>query len=263
MKIEPNNIYCGDSAKLLKFVPDCYFDLTVTSPPYDALREYNGFVLDWKTIIRELFRTTKNGGVVVWVVSDETKNGGESLTSFEQALFARECGFRQETMIFEQLGTGAKGSKYFYWQSFEFMFVWVKGEKPKTSNRIKDNKNSTRGQSRGTGKKYKGINSRHDKKYITPKYSVRTNLWSYKVGNITGDDKTDHPAPFPESLARDHILSWSNAGDLVFDPFVGSGTTPKLAMQNGRQYIGFDISEEYCELARERVMFSNIPLLVL
>ncbi len=260
---ERNKIYCGQSEELLARLPEGCIDLTVTSPPYDNLRTYKGFTLDWHEIIRQLYRVTKPGGVVVWVVADATVNGSETGTSFQQALWAMECGFNCETMIYEAKGTGAKGSNYYYPQTYEFMFVWAKGQ-PKTSNRIRDKKNTTAGTTRsnsGDGK-YNGVNGRNQRTVKIADYGYRTNIWQYKTGNCNGDDQTVHNAPFPEALVRDHIISWSNPGDLVLDPFMGSGTTAKMAMQNGRHYLGFDISEEYCELARKRVAWANPPLLV-
>lgn len=133
-------------------------DLTVTSPPYDNLRSYQGYEFDFETIAKELYRVTKPGGVVVWVVADETIDGSETLTSFKQAIFFRELGFSVETMIYEAAGTGAKGSNYYYWQAFEYMFVFTKGQ-PKTSNRIADVKNLNGGKLRGISTKSAVIGS--------------------------------------------------------------------------------------------------------
>jgi DNA modification methylase len=252
-----NQIICGDSAEVLKtFEADC-IDLTVTSPPYDNLRAYNGFVFDFEPIARELYRVTKPGGVVVWVVADATIDGSETLTSFRQALYFRELGFNTETMVYEIAGTGAKGSNYYYWQSFEYMFVFSKGQ-PKTSNRIADIKNSMAGKRRGVRTKAAQLGSRVDRQnVIAPDYSVRPNVWRYGVGQ---DETLGHPAPFPEALARDHILTWSNPGDLVLDPFAGSGTTLKMAKETGRNYIGIEISPDYCKLIERRIAGANVPL---
>ena len=82
-------------------------------------------------------------------------------------------------------------------------------------------------------------------------YSRRNNWW-YLCPQKQDGSKW-HPAVFPEKLVRDHIISWSNEGDLVLDPFMGSGTTAKVARALGRKYIGFEISKEYCELANKRL----------
>lgn len=246
-------IFCGECSEVMAgFEPDT-FDLTVTSPPYDDLREYNGYVFEFEPIARQLWRITSQGGVVVWVVADATVNGSETLTSFRQALWFMELGFNVETMIYEVAGTGAKGSNYYYWQAFEFMFVFSKGQ-PKTSNRIADHKNTYAGTFTGSSPKMQKLGSRTEPKNgrrLVPKYSVRTNIWRYQPSNC--NDQTIHPAPFPEALARDHIVSWSNPGDLVLDPMCGSGTTLKMAQQLGRRAVGIDISEEYCKIAVERL----------
>lgn len=248
---EANTVYCCDALELLRGLPDGSVDLVVTSPPYDNLRTYNGYTFDFEGIARETFRVLKVGGVLVWVVGDATVNGSETLTSFRQALYFRDvCGFRMhDTMIYEALGTGAKGSNYAYWQAFEYMFVLVKGV-ISTVNRIADVKNVTTdllggGRWRNNGNR--------EKPHATKVFGTRTNIWRYPVGFADDSDKTGHPAPFPEDLARDHILTWSNAGDLVLDYFGGSGTTAKMARNNGRNYLTCDISEEYCDLMRRRL----------
>ena len=245
-----SKLYLGDCAKVMAgFEPDC-IDLTVTSPPYDNLRTYNGYTFDFEAIAQQLYRVTKPGGVVVWVVGDATINGSETGTSFRQALYFMGLGFNCETMIYEQAGTGAKGSNYYYWQSFEYMFVFSKGQ-PKTSNRIADIKNSAGGKKRGGGMKAKALGSRLERKgIVNPEWSVRPNVWVYSNGN---ENTGDHPAPFPEALARDHILSWSNPGDMILDPMCGSGTTGKMAAKYQRDFIGIDISQEYLDIADKRI----------
>lgn len=254
--MEINKIYCGDAGELLEALEPESIDLTVTSPPYDGLRKYNGYIFDFERIARGLYRATKAGRVVVWVVSDQTIKGSETGTSFRQALYFMELGFNlHDTMIYKFAGTGAKGSILSYWQGFEYMFVLSKG-KPNTINRIKDHKNVRAGSKRGhVGKYANGTRSERGVR-IAPEYSVRDNVWFY--GGSVGE-KTKHPAQFPEALARDHIISWSNPGDLVLDPMCGSGTTLKMAETLDRRWIGFDVSAEYCELARRRATSANIP----
>ena len=242
----------GDSALVLPTLPNGSIDLTVTSPPYDNLRLYNGFTFDFETIARELYRVTKPGGVVVWVVGDATVNGSETLTSFRQAIFFHDIGFNvHDTMIYEQAGTGAKGSNLGYWQTFDYMFVLSKGT-PKTVNRIKDRKNITIGMKRGGSVNIDGT-PKKEEQHLTSEVGIRSNIWRYAVGFTDSSDNVDHPAVFPESLARDHILSWSNPGDTVLDPFVGSGTTGKMAVLNNRKFIGIDCSLAYLDIARKRI----------
>lgn len=250
-----NTVIHGDSAVVLQSFPDECIDLTVTSPPYDNLRTYNGYVFDFETIAKQLFRVTKKGGVVVWVVGDATVDGSETLTSFKQALFFRECGFNVETMIYEVAGTGAKGSNYYYWQAFEYMFIFSKGQ-PKTSNRISDIRNSGAGKPRRSSPKSARLASRVNRVgVVAPEYSVRPNVWRYAVGV---GDSLGHPAPFPNDLARDHIISWSNEGDTVLDCFAGSGTTLKMAKMLNRNYVGIEISSEYVKLIEKRLR--NTPV---
>jgi len=253
MKI--NCIYNEDNLATCGRMPDGFIDLVVTSPPYDNLRTYNGFSWDFEALARELFRVVKKGGVVVWVVGDATVNGSETGTSFRQALYFKEIGFNlHDTMIYQVPGTGAKGSNYCYWQVFEYMFVLSKGM-PKAVNRLRDKRNvrfgsvSTAGdKQRATGTRLHGKNNRT----VVQEYGYRDNVWKILCGN-NGDDGTMHPAQFPEELARDHILSWSNENDLIYDPFMGSGTTAKAAHQLKRNWIGSEISSEYVELANKRL----------
>ena len=256
--IELNRIYNEDCLEGMESIDDSSIDLVVTSPPYDNLRTYGNDIDKtwgehiWKPILKELYRVIKNGGVVVWIVGDATIKGSETGTSFRQALYAMACGFNlHDTMIYEQAGTGAKGSNYAYWQSFEYMFVFSKGT-PKSVNRIADILNSAGGKKRGFGSdKLEKIGTRTERKgAVNPINSVRPNVWRYAMGQ---NDTTEHPAVFPEKLAADHIWSWSNEGDLVYDPFMGSGTTAKMAHIYNRNWIGSEISSEYVELANKRL----------
>lgn len=250
--MKTNKIYHGDSAEVLKtFEPDC-IDLTVTSPPYDNLRNYNGFTFDFEAIAKELYRVTKPGGVVVWVVGDETKDFGESLTSFRQALFFQSVGFAIETMIYQKDRVTAAGNMSLYLQAFEYMFVMFKG-KPKTINLLRDRKNQP-GKSNGFGSRLPD-GSKKLEKYDIPEFGRRMNVWKINPSN-----EGLHPAPFPESLARDHILSWSNEGDVVLDCFCGSGTTPKQAKELSRKYVGIEISIEYVQLIEKRLAATSVPL---
>ena len=254
--MEVNQVYQGDSAELMKKLPDNFIDLTVTSPPYDNLRDYNGYSFDFETIAKELFRITKEGGVVVWVVGDSVVNGSESTTSFKQAIFFTEVGFNlHDTMIYEKAGNLPTSNRYV--QAFEFMFVLSKG-KPKTTNLIKDRENRWGGKSTFGKSSFRNKDGSltKGKKRIVNKIGCRLNIWRYANGFGFGQkDKIayQHPATFPEQLAKDHIISWSNKGDLVFDPFAGSGTTLKMAMLNDRNYLGFEISAEYCDLINKRI----------
>ena len=237
----------------MKLLNDESIDLTVTSPPYDNLRTYNGFSWDFESVAKELYRVTKQGGVVVWVVGDQTIKGSETGTSFRQALFFKEIGFNlHDTMIYEKNGTGACGSNNCYWQTFEYMFVFTKG-KIKTVHRLDNGKPRTKGGIKSRRITKDGIQKVEKRSDAEGKLQLRSNIWRYNVGFTSGDDKTGHPAVFPELLAQDHILSWSNDGDIVFDPFMGSGTTGKMAIINNRNFIGVELDESYFAISSKRI----------
>lgn len=240
----------GDCLDIMKnSIPDNFIDLTVTSPPYDDLRKYNGYSFDFENIAKELYRVTKDGGVVVWVVGDKTSKGSESGTSFKQALYFKKIGFNlHDTMIWRKTNPMPKVKTKRYFDVFEYMFVFSKGT-PKTFNPIMQ-------QCKMGGKKYDstcknmgGENGRTKKSFILNNERYKDNIWDIAIAQ----NKTTHPAVFPEQIANDHIISWSNEGDLVFDPFVGSGTTGRMAVLNNRKFLGIDISEEYCQMSEERI----------
>ena len=248
-----NRIIHGNCVEIMKQMPDGFIDLTVTSPPYDDLREYNGYTFNSEEIAGELFRITKEGGVVVWVVGKKIKNGNILPTPFKQAMFFQSIGFNlHDVMIFKKKNTPFMRSNA-YTNGFEFMFIFSKG-KPKVFNPIKVPTARSGFEMLVTNRKADG----KIKKVLGELKSekVKDNIWEYAVGlGGTTKDKVafKHPAVFPEKLAEDHILSWSNENDIVLDPMCGSGTTCKMAKVNNRNYIGIEISEEYCEIARERI----------
>ena len=232
-------------------MPDNFVDLTVTSPPYDNLRTYNGYSFDFEAVAKELFRVTKQGGVVVWVVGDATIKGSETGTSFKQALYFKEIGFNlHDTMIYQKSTPPLTHNRYE--QNFEYMFVFSKG-KPNTFNGLREPREYTDNRT----KKAFGRNKDNsvDLGYSSKdKTRLRRNVWKYFAGGGANDKiASQHPAIFPEQLAQDHILSWTNEGDLVYDPFMGSGTTAKMAIINKRNWIGSEISEEYCKIIERRI----------
>lgn len=258
--MEVNRIYNENCLDTMSRMPDNFIDLTVTSPPYDNLRTYNGYSFDFESVARELFRVTKQGGVVVWVVGDATIKGSETGTSFRQALFFKECGFNlHDTMIYKKQNVGMYDPRNKrYKHSFEYMFVLSKGS-PIKYNPICDKpvKNPERMLHRANGRNNKGGIRKAKRPMIASReFQDRHNVWEYPTGkNVVTKDVIAycHPAIFPEQLANDHIVSWSNAGDLVYDPFMGSGTTAKMAMLNNRNYIGSELSNEYCDIAEQRI----------
>ena len=248
----------GDCLELMQEIPDNTVDLTVTSPPYDNLRTYNGNISQWsfekfQEIARELFRVTKYGGVVVWVVADATIKGSETGTSFRQALFFKEIGFNiHDTMIYIKNQLAFPDSVR-YFQGFEYMFVFSKG-KIKTFNPIMDRKNVSEGRTVSGCERQKDGSLRTEKSCagnVTKPYGVRFNYWL--MYNQKRGVETQHPAIFPEQLANDHIFSWSNPGDTILDPFMGSGTTGKMAVLNGRDFIGIELDADYFKIAENRI----------
>ena len=256
--METDYIKQGDCLYLMKSLPDDCIDLVVTSPPYDGLRDYNGYSFDFENIAKELFRVVKDGGVVVWIVCDAIIDGSESGTSFKQALYFKEIGFNiHDTMIWmKDCFTFPDPTRYP--QCFEYMFVLSKG-RPKSVHKLQDRRNKWYGAMvHGTSRDIDGTTFRksNDKKSSVKEFGERYNVWEVSSEK---NNKTGHPAVFPVSLAKDHIVSWSEEGDIVLDPFMGSGTTAIACKDTRRHYIGFEISEEYCKIATERVM-NYIPL---
>jgi len=242
----------GDCREYLFTCEPDSIDLTVTSPPYDNLRTYNhnstwGWA-EFAAVAAGLWRVTKPGGVVVWVVGDATIKGSETGTSFKQALFFKECGFNlHDTMIWTKDGGGAIGSQKCYTQNVEYMLVFAKG-KIQTVNRIADVPNASWGKNKsGVGRRTKSGIHKIETRKPCRQFKVRNNYW------YIPPQRGSHPAVFPEQLAHDHIISWSNEGDTVLDPFMGSGTTGKMAKQLNRDFIGIEIDKEYFEIAKARI----------
>jgi DNA modification methylase len=242
---------------MMSMIPDNFVDLVITSPPYDEMRDYEGKKeVDFNLVVKELFRILKKGGIVVWVIADQTKNFNESGTSFKHALGFKKNGFNLfDTMIYLKPPRGACGNNKSYWQTFEYMFVFSKG-RPNTINLLIDRKNKEKRKGDTGSKRLKDGSLKTIKRKGYGKKGRRTNVWKYNIGN--GHTSTDdyaklHPATFPEKLAEDHILSWSNKKDIVYDPFMGSGTTAKMALKNSRNYIGSEIVKKYCEICERRL----------
>jgi len=251
-----NQIICGDNCEVMRTLPSESIDLVVTSPPYDNLRTYGGHTWDFYGVAWNLKRLLKPGGVIVWVVNDQTKDGNETGASMRQALHFQGIGLNlHDTMIWRKEGCPFPETNRYY-PVFEYMFIFSKGP-PEVCNQIADRPNkwagtSVHGTDRQTNGETKDCNaqSRGIERPVKD-IGVRYNVWDLPHTGIAG---AKHPAMFPEALARDHILSWSNDGDIVLDPFSGSGTTAKMAKHNGRRFIGIEVNAEYCEIAEKRLM---------
>lgn len=258
--IELNKIYNEDNIITCSRIEDNSIDMVLCSPPYDMLRSYQNYksdTCDFEKLIPELYRILKTGGVVVWVVGDATVNGSETGTSFKQALYFMECGFfLHDTMIYQKNSSSfpAKPDSKRYTQIFEYMFVFSKGKIRNDIKLICDKPNKWAGYTNwGKLSHYSKDEKveRDGKIKPVPEFSIRTNIWIYTTS--CEKDKTGHPAIFPEQLAIDHILSWSNENDVVYDPFMGSGTTAKACILTNRKYIGSEISPDYYKIILERI----------
>ena len=250
--LEKNRIYLGDCLEVMKEIDNNSIDLTVTSPPYDNLRTYNGSLVwgedVWQEVIRQLFRVTKFGGVVVWVVGDATIKGSETGTSFKQALYFKEVGFNMhDTMIWHKTNAMPQIDKTRFTQSFEYMFILSKG-KPNTANPLTiPTKTAGKTYNRGDYNKESIVSAKIN---VVKSERIAFNVYQFPVGCKS----FGHPAIFPLQLATDHILSWSNEGDTILDPFAGSGTTAIAAIKTGRYFIGIEKEEKYFNLANERIL---------
>lgn len=255
MKIRNCEIICGDCCEKVKELIDkgIKTDLTITSCPYDDLRNYDGKIQfdesKWRELIPLLYDITNDGGVVVWIVNDMVKNGSKTGTSFKQALAFMDAGFNlNDTMIWSKLNPMPQVKQPRYNQCFEYMFVFSKG-KPKTFNPIMVPCKCAGQNYDSTCKNMGGENGRTEKHFIINKEKVKSNIWECAVAK----NKTVHTAVFPLQLIIDHIKSWTNEGDTVLDPFVGSGTSGIAALKLNRNFIGIDIVPEYCKLTEEQI----------
>ena len=251
---QPNKLVVAESGTYMQHeMPEHCVDLVVTSPPYDNLRDYNGYNFDAESVGLGIMHVLKEGGVAVWVVGDRI-DGGRSLTSFEHAIMFRDLGFRvHDVMIYQKKNTPFMRSNA-YTNAYELMLVLSKGT-PKTFNPLTCPTVRNGKETAVYGKGPDGDNSKR-RAVTLRKEKTLINIWQYAVGlgGTTRDRYAfEHKALFPEKLAADHILSWSNPGDIVLDPMCGAGTTLKMAALNGRQWFGIDVSEEYIALSARRV----------
>ena len=261
--IDFNKIYCGDATPILEKIDTDSIDMVITSPPYSDLRHYGNTLIGWnhdkfKEIANELNRVLKPGGVIVWVVGDKTEKGSESCIPFKQALYFRDIGLNlNDTMIWRKTNPMPEVKQPRYRQCFEYMFVFSKG-KPKTFNPIMRKCVESGKHYRSTVKVIGGEEGRKDIDYFVSNETTEYNVWDMSVAQNKivydlGDKKLKHPAVFPYNIPFKHIQTWTNEGDLVLDPFIGSGTTALAAMDLKRNYIGIDANEDYCKIAEIRI----------
>lgn len=255
--MEFGKIYHENCIKTLQRMDDDLLDMTITSPPYDDLREYKGYDFPVEDIAEWLLRKTKHGGIVIWVVADRTVNGSETLTSFEHAQTFKNVGFNvHDTMLYVKNNPIPSDCGRRYRQAFEYMFCFSKG-RPATFNPITE-------PTKSAGAKIKAFRITEAGRGNVPDEDIGreikterkvSNIFAYNVGTSSSKDKVafNHPAIFPEKLVEDQIRTWTNEGDIVYDCFMGSGTTAKVALQLRRQWLGSEISDEYVKIAEERL----------
>ena len=259
------SIYNANCLDYLQTLPNNSIKFIITSPPYDDLRNYNGYSFEFEKIALELARTLQEGGVIIWNVADATVKGSETGTSMRQALFFIDCGLRlHDTMIYEKQNPmpASKSSKRYH-QAWEYIFCFSKGT-PETFNpfMIPAKYGHVEANMKHRGK---DGNLEYTKTKRNSHTKVR-NIFTYTIGggHSTSDKEAHgHPALMPEKLAEDQILTWTNPGDTVFDPFSGAGTSGKMAVKNRRKYIGTELSKDYCDLAKLRIdKYLNSPTAV-
>lgn len=261
--MKDNIVYNGDSCDILNEIEDNSIDLVVTSPPYDNLRKYDGAGDTWnhekfKCVASNLYRVMKDGGVVVWNVNDKVENGSKTGTCFKQVLYFMEIGFNlNDTMIWTKTNPMPVVKQPRYTPKFEYMFILSKG-KPKTFNPIMRQCKCGGQEYNSTAKNMGGENGRHELHYNVNKEMVDYNVWEIAVAqnrtlyNVNGKE-IKHPAVFPYELPFKHIKTWTNEGDIVLDPFAGSGTTLLAAQDLNRKYIGIELNSDYCEIIKQRI----------
>lgn len=260
-----DTIQCMDCVEGMKQLPDDSIDMVVTSPPYDQVRYYNGFSYNLHATGQEILRILKDGGVAVVVIQDQTADFAKSLTSFRTIVdWCDNLGFR----LFECVIYRKHGSEGAWWTNrfrvdHEYMPIFLKGQKPQYFN-----KEHLKIASKHGGKIMTGSGSRRTDGRTNPTVTRPINLmkcrgtvWDYLMAGDKNPLKRKHPAPFPDQIPLDFIQCFCPPDGLVLDPFIGSGSTAVAAKSLKRHYIGFDISQEYCELARDRINGVNVPLL--
>ena len=252
-----NRIINCDCLDGMRQLPDECIPMVLTSCPYDNIREYGGNTFNFEPIAAELYRITMPGGVVVWIVQDQVKDGGFTGSSFRQALHFQELGFALHNTIIMRAINGRLPQRVRYTPQSHFAFVFSKG-RPRYVNLIRDRRNKYAGHRKKHwfARQKNGTKTRGKSGKVVPPFGERGDVWTYVVGrNHTTKDKEafEHPALMAEAMATDHILSWSRPGDLVFDPMCGSGTTCKMALIHNRRYLGMEIHKDYWEIAVRRL----------
>lgn len=268
-----NDVYCGDCVEMMRMIPDSSIDLVVTSPPYDSIRDYKGGLkFDLHKTGLELYRILKSGGIAVMVMQDQTKDYGKTLTTFKTIIdWCDNIGFKLfETVIYRKNGSEGAWWVQRFRVDHEYMPIFLKGDKPNYFNKEPLKIPSKHGGKVMTGSGARKTNGETQKTVTRPinLTKCRGTIWDYLMAGDKNPLKRKHPAVYPDKIPFDFIQCFCPDNGIVLDPFTGSGSTLVMAKKLERNFIGFDIVPEYCDLARERLnkefdedqikLFSNI-----
>jgi len=247
-------LYLGDCLDFLKQIPDSSIQLIITSPPYNIGKEYekkidiNEYISQQKQVINECVRVLKNEGSICWEIGNYVNNG--EIIPLDIILY--DCFKNNQLQLRNRIvwhfGHGLHCSKRFSGR-YETILWFTK------SDQYIFNLDSVRVPQKYPGKKhFKGPNA--GKYSSNPKGKNPTDIWD--IPNVKNNhiEKTCHPCQFPISLVQRLILSLSNEKDIVFDPFLGVGSTAVAGIINKRKVAGAEILDKYYDIACERVMLA-------
>lgn len=252
-----DKVHCMECVEGMEMLPDDCVDLVVTSPPYDAVRKYNGFAFDLHQTGAQIHRVLKDGGIAAMVIQDQTKDFGKSLTSFRTIIdWCDSFGFKLfECVIYRKNGSEGAWWKHRFRVDHEYIPLFLKGDRPAYFD-----KQPLRVPSKHGGKVMSGSGNRRTdgatngtvRREINAT-KCRGTIWNYLMAGDKNPLKRKHPAVFPDAIPSDLIQCFCPPGGIVLDPFIGSGSTAVQALKHERHFIGFDISQEYCDLCNQRL----------
>lgn len=252
-----DEIYLTDCVKGMRDIPDNSIDLVITSPPYDNLRDYNGFSFNLHDTGKEIYRVLKEGGIAVMVIQDQTKDFAKSLTSFKTIIdWCDNIGFKLfETLIYRKHGTEGAWWTQRFRVDHEYMPIFLKGKKPQYFDKDPIKIPSKHGGKIMTGSGNRKTNGETTTTITRPINETKCpgTVWDYLMAGDKNPLKRKHPAVFPDKIPFDFIQVFCPPNGIVLDPFMGSGSTAVTAKNLNRHFIGFDVSEEYIEIAKKRL----------
>ena len=252
-----DRVICGECVEAMSKLQSESVDLVVTSPPYDALRTYNGYSFDLHKTGWQIYRVLKQGGICAMVIQDQTVNYGKTLTSFRTIVdWCDSFGFKLfETVIYHKNGTEGAWWKNRFRVDHEYIPIFLKGDKPAYFNKepLKiPSKHGGKTMSGSGNRKTNGQTGETVRREINV-MKCRGTVWDYMMAGDKDPLKRKHPAVFPDKIPEDLITCFCPPNGIVLDPYIGCGSTAVAAIRTGRHYIGLDISQEYVDLAGERI----------